>query len=147
MEKHSGRSLSSKPTYGGRRAREQDKIIARNGSPSISTQTKENIMEKKVRIRRRKPIVDAITAKPGDNVVWSIDLEEGTEFEILFPPARDPLLPGSNKSQGQILGRTINVKAPKGRYPYKVRLVRTNEDADGQGTGGRDLSGPEMVIE
>jgi hypothetical protein len=104
-------------------------------------------MQKKVRIRRRKPIVDAMSAKQGDEVEWSIDLEEGTEFEVLFPPAKDPLLPGPIRSQGQKLDRTINVKAPKGRYPYKVRLVRTNEDADGQVKGQKDLSGPEMVIE
>lgn len=89
---------------------------------------------------RRVPVIGPITAGQSDAVVWSIDASENTQFEISFPPGRDPLEPGPNTSAGNELKRTVAGNAAKGKYQYRIRLLRTNEDVEGH-------SPPEMIIE
>jgi hypothetical protein len=101
-------------------------------------------MKKPAKIKRRVPFVDVITVGIGDtSVEWVIDGNENTEFEILFPPGRDPLVPDTNISTGHKLERKIDPNVPRGQkkhYPYKIKLLRTNEEVESN-------SPPDMIIE
>jgi hypothetical protein len=92
-----------------------------------------------------RPVVSDIDIKAGDeSVEWSIADSEETEFEISIPPGRDPLESGPNISKDHKLQRRIKKNPPKGRHPYKLKLLRTGEQAGKKGDG---LSGPEMIVE
>lgn len=96
------------------------------------------------KIKRRVPIIDVISVGLADtSVEWSIDAKENTEFQISFPAGKDPLVPGTNISVGQILERQIDPNVPRGKklhYPYRIRLIRTNEDVESN-------SPPDMIIQ
>jgi hypothetical protein len=110
--------------------------------------------EKKIpaTIERRKPVIDDIFMPPDcDQVVWTIDDKEGTDFVIKFDGV-DPLEEAPpHESVKRTFTGTIKKSIPRGKgkhYPYRIMLVRTEDEAgrkDNKGT--RSDSPPEMVIQ
>jgi hypothetical protein len=91
-----------------------------------------------------KLVIDDVTVvrTVHESVVWTIDRAEETEFEISFPSG-DPLI---HRSENGVLERAVNKKALKGRYSYRIRLIRTDEDVKRKG-GTRTDSPPDMDIQ